>query len=428
MKRSLALLAALPLLLCTACGGGKTPTGPDIPSPGETVNISLWTFPIGGWGDEVRASAQINAFNRTHSDINVSLHIVDYVTGDKEVEEAIEAGDPPDLILEGPERLVANWGARGLMVDLKDLWEDETAKKINENIAVACHDTAGAYYIYPMCTTTHCMAINRDLFEAADAWQYIDETNRTWKTADFFSAVEKLKAHGMETVAAVYCKGQGGDQGTRALVNNLYGGTFTDKMHTRYTVESPQNIRALEELKAADGIVFADDMLGSDEVEKFSRGELAMAFCWNVSSEIGQIRKYPNLDFDIFPIAFPTETGEAPSLQGGIWGFGVFDKKDAKRRAAAETFIRYMLQDDEHYSAAVNLSTYRPVREMKNLYVNDKLMEEYGLFDRYFGDYYQVTSGWADARTAWWNMLQEVGRGEDVAKAVAAFSAKVNKQ
>ena len=65
---------------------------------------------------------------------------------------------------------------------------------------------------------------------------------------------------------------------------------------------------------------------------------------------------------------------------------------------------------------------------MKNLYVNDKLMEEYGLFDRYFGDYYQVTSGWADARTAWWNMLQEVGRGEDVAKAVAAFSAKVNKQ
>ena len=27
----------------------------------------------------------------------------------------------------------------------------------------------------------------------------------------------------------MYCGGQGGDQGTRAIVNNLYSGTFTTK-------------------------------------------------------------------------------------------------------------------------------------------------------------------------------------------------------
>ena len=36
----------------------------------------------------------------------------------------------------------------------------------------------------------------------------------------------------------------------------------------------------------------------------------------------------------------------------------------------------------------------------------------------YLGDYYQVTTGWAAARTAWWNMLQAVGTGDDVAAAV----------
>jgi len=42
------------------------------------------------------------------------------------------------------------------------------------------------------------------------------------------------------------------------------------------------------------------------------------------------------------------------------------------------------------------------------------------------GDYYQVTTGWAEARTAWWNMLQAVGSGEDIATAVATWAAEAN--
>ena len=67
------------------------------------------------------------------------------------------------------------------------------------------------------------MAINKDVFEAADAMQYIDEETRTWTTEDFKKAVQAVYDSGQENVGAVYCAGQGGDQGTRALVNNLYG-------------------------------------------------------------------------------------------------------------------------------------------------------------------------------------------------------------
>ena len=39
-------------------------------------------------------------------------------SGDDQVTSAIEAGTTPDIIMEGPERLVTNWGAAGKMLDL----------------------------------------------------------------------------------------------------------------------------------------------------------------------------------------------------------------------------------------------------------------------------------------------------------------------
>ena len=47
-------------------------------------------------------------------------------------------------------------------------------------------------------------------------------------------------------------------------------------------------------------------------------------------------------------------------------------------------------------------------------------------FMAYLGDYYQITPGWATARTEWWNMLQRVGTGEDVATSVATFVQNAN--
>ena len=269
------------------------------------------------------------------------------------------------------------------------------------------------------------MAINRDLFEAADAWQYIDEATHTWSTQDFIAAVGKIKEYydreGIEKdVAAVYCKDQGGDQGTRALVTNLYGGTFTNEEHTAYTVDSEQNIRALELLRELDGIRFDADMVGSEEIEAFCSGDLAMAFCWNVVAEINHAMPDLESEFDIFPMAFPTDGDSEPSLAGGIWGFGVFDNGDEARIEAAKEFIRYIVT--EKYAGAVTLSSYLPVREMEHdPYENDELMQEYGIFSRYLGDYYQVTPNWADARTAWWQLLQKVGEGADIAEAVRGF-------
>ncbi len=427
MKRVLtAFLAAAMLLLC-ACAPQEQEKKDPLGQDEEEVRLSLWTYPVGGWTAAETVSSLLASFHNKYPNIRVSMKAVDYETGDNVVDEAIQKGETPDLILEGPERLVANWGARGVMADIADLWQDENAGKISDTVRAACHSGEN-YYIYPICMTTHCMAINADLFKAAGAWQYIDEATHTWTTEGFVNAVKALAAYkgegAVEEIAAVYCGGQGGDQGTRALVNNLYGGTFTDPQHEHYTVDSPENIRALELLKSLDGVKFDAELNGTTEIEKFCSGNLAMAFCWNVFMEIKQTVN-SDLNFDIFPMAFPTDR-EEPALQGGIWGFGIFDNGDEARIEAAKTFIRYMTGDDETYSRAVLISTYWPVRELPDLYVNDKLMNEYSIFGQYLGDFYQVTPNWANARTAWWNMLQRIGEGEEISEAVKKFSAEVN--
>lgn len=441
MKKLLALLlvGAMSLSL-VACGGNTNQTVAEdtsvaAPSEAESeaastdsaavediaADITLWTYPVGNWGDAASVEALIAGFNEVYPNINVTVELLDYTNGDDQVNTAIEGGQAPDLIFEGPERLVANWGAKGLLVDLTDIWSTDVSASIYDAIESACKGTDGKYYEYPVCMTAHTMAINYDLFKAADALQYIDEETHTWTTEDFQKAVEAVVAYGHDNVGAVFCAGQGGDQGTRALVNNLYGGTFTNAAHTEYTANSAENVKALELLKSVKGINFDPSIVGGDEIALFCNGTLGMAFCWNVAQEKANADA---VDFDIFPMAFPSDG--TPKLQGGIWGFGVFDNGDANRIDASKAFIKYITQTDDVYSEAVKTSTYWPVRDVAGIYDGDDLMTEYGMFMQYMGDYYQVTAGWAEARTAWWNMLQKVGAGTDVTTAVEEFVTTAN--
>ncbi len=412
MNKRLSLLLALCLIFSFA-----------LVNAASAQDITLWTYPVGNWGNAESVQALIDKFNEVYPDIHVTVELLDYTNGDDQVNTAIEGGQAPDLIFEGPERLVANWGAKGLMVDLADLWSADYAKEIYPAIESACHNSEGAYYEFPVCMTAHNMAINYDLFKAADALQYIDEENHTWTTDGFINAVKALYAYGQENVGAVYCSGQGGDQGTRALINNLYGGTFTNPEHTAYTADSEENVKALELLQSLDGINFDPSINGGEEIQLFCNETLGMAFCWNVAQEKTHAANQ-DVEFDIFPMAFPSN-GE-PKLQGGIWGFGIFDNGDPARIEAAKTFVKFMTEDNDIYADAVTTSSYWPVRELEGIYEGDDIMTEYGMFMKYMGDYYQVTKGWAQARTEWWNMLQRIGAGGNVADEVAVFVANAN--
>ena len=428
MKKFIALLLALAMVLSlAACSVEKVeePAATQAPAAeapkadapatepaAAPVEISLWTYPVGNWVDEATVSALIADFNAAYPNITVKVEYLDYTNGDDKLSTAVEGKKAPDIIMEGPERLIAKWGAEGYLVDLKDIVPAGTY----ESVAATCTSANGEMYELPVCMITHCMAINRDVFEAAGALQYLNEETRTWNSVeDFFKAVQAVYDAGYENVGVIYCGGQGGDQGTRALITNIGGGTYANAEHTAYTYASQENAEALAKLYAQDGISFDTAIVASDEITAFVNGTFQMAFCWNISQEVNNADA---LGFDVMPMAFPSDS--TPSLQGGIWGFGVFNNGDAARIEAAKTFIKFMTESDEQYFKAVAASTFAPCRDLANSADLNPLLPEYMMVAPMMGDYYQITTNWTNARTEWWNMLQRVSDTDGSVDAILA--------
>ena len=423
MKKFIALLLALVMVMSlAACSVEKeeapAETQAAAPEAAATeaaeapVEISLWTYPIGKWTDEATVAELVADFNAANPNITVKVEYLDYTNGDDKLSTAVEGKKAPDIIMEGPERLIAKWGKEGYLVDLKDIVPAGTY----ESVVATCTSANGELYELPVCMITHCMAINRDVFEAAGALQYLNEETRTWNSVeDFFKAVQAVYDAGNKNVGVIYCGGQGGDQGTRALITNIGGGTYANAEHTAYTYASQENAEALAKLYAQDGISFDTAIVASDEITAFVNGTFKMAFCWNISQEVNNADA---LGFDVLPMAFPSDS--TPSLQGGIWGFGVFNNGDDARIEAAKTFIKFMTESDEQYFKAVAASTFAPCRELANSADLNPLLPEYTLVAPMMGDYYQITLGWADARTEWWNMLQRVDGTDGSVEAILA--------
>ena len=138
---------------------------------------------------------------------------------DDELNTAIEGGQAPDLIFEGPERLIAQYAARGLLLDISDLKETAGGKQLYPSIVNTC-SIDGKMYAFPISQMAHCMVINRDIFEKADALKYLNEETGTWNSVDdYFNAIQAVYDSGHKDVMTIYCGGHGGDQGTRHMIS-----------------------------------------------------------------------------------------------------------------------------------------------------------------------------------------------------------------
>ncbi len=431
MKKFIALLLALVMVMgLVACTVEETPDPTKAPAveqpetPKDTepagpapVEISLWTFPVGKWGEEATVKGWVDAFQKEYPYITVKVEYLDYQAGDDKLNTAIEGGQAPDLIFEGPERLIAQYAARGLLLDISDLLETTGGKQLYPAIVNTC-SVGGKLYAYPISQTAHVMAINRDIFEAADALKYLNEETGTWNSVDdFFNAIQAVYDSGHKDVLTIYCGGQGGDQGTRHLISCPAGNTpWSNGEHTAYTFATKENAEILSRLHGQDGVTFDPAIVGGDEVNLFVQGVLAMGTCWNVTLHNNN---KDVIGFDLLPMAFPTDE-EAPVLAGGFYCLGVFDNKDAARAEAAKLFIEWIGSTDEVYTEAVLAAGQWPTRDLPGLYEGDELMTEYGKFAPWFGDYYQITKGWTTFRTEMWNALQRIKNTDGSVDAILA--------
>ena len=449
MKKIIALLLALVMVvgLC-ACSGGET-TETQAPetqaaasgetqaaaSTGEAVEISLWAFNIGGFTEASNWDSLVASFNEQHPEITVTVTPINYQDGDQKLTTAITSNQAPDIIFEGPERIVGNYAREGLMVDLSDLWT-ASGSDIAEGIS-SVSQLDGTYYMYPLSVAAHCMAINYEVFEAADALQYIDEETRTWTTDDFVAAMEAVRDAinaGTVTVAVpgiIYCGAQGGDQGTRALVNNLYSDYYVTEDGTSYNANSENNVKALtllQEMVNNKSLSANASFAASDELQAFANQTCAVSFCWNFSNYTQYAEQ---TQFTPFAMAFPSDDGKPELEMAGPYGFGVFDNGDQAKIDAAKAFVDFVCNDQTAGTEAVKTTGFFPVHaDWGDVYADAEdadLRAPFALMSDYLGRYYSLTGGWTEQRALWWPMLAEImTTGADVQTAADNYVQQAN--
>jgi multiple sugar transport system substrate-binding protein len=396
----------------------------------QTAEITWWAFPTFGQenpNDPAGTYEQklAEAFMAKNPGIAVKLETIDFQSGPEKLVSAIEGGKAPDVLFDAPGRII-EYGRNGKLVKLDDMFTDAFIADVgNDALVGACSDGT-SYWMYPISSAPFFMNINKDMWADAGALQYVNqEGDRTWTTENFVKALEALHAKGY-LGASVYCGGQGGDQGTRALVSNLYGATIANDSMTEYTINSEAGMKALTLIKdlADKGMLEkGTDIVAGDEIKLFAEKVLSMSICWGTSA-----MKNTSLDFEPFFLPFPSEDG-TPKLEYLVNGFCVFDNQDTARADAAKKLIDFLCNDEEYGKKNVVATGAFPVRQSYgNLYENNADYELLASWTKYYAPYYNTMPGFANMRKQWWGMLQDILTDKKTVEvALTDYTAESNK-
>lgn len=451
---SLGLAAALLVTTLAGCGGGGEQSSPETtaapagtsaaaeskdggaaPAPsGDTVEITWWAFPTYAQDADKPAGTYeaeiVAAFEAKNPDIKVNLETIDFTSGPEKITAAIEAGTVCDVLFDAPGRIIS-YAQNGKLVKLDDMFTDEYVKDVdNEALLNSCKSDDGSYYMYPISTAAFCMAVSRQALEAAGAMDCINmEGDRTWTTAQFEEMLKKLSDAGFNG-ATVYCSGQGGDQGIRAFVTNLYDSQVTNDEVTEYTLNDEGGIKALTKIKEwvdAGYMLNGSAYNGGEDVDQFVAGNTAFTTLWSPGLASQRAETLKENEIEAIALPFPSEDG-TPELEYLVNGFCVFDNGDAARAEASKKFIDFMCNDEEWGPKDVVRTSVFPVRQsMGDLYTGDAEMQFYANLTKYYSPYYNTIKGFAEMRTYWFPMLQAVLNGDSTPEdAVNDFVTKAN--
>ena len=427
MKKILALTLTLVMVLSlAACGGKKEETPAPDDSGNETAaqtEIVWWAFPTFGV-DSGYEQELADAFMAANPDVKITVETIDFQSGPDALTSAITAGTAPDILFDAPGRII-EYGNAGNLVALDDMIGELKGDLASESLLDTCVGADGSYYMYPISSSPFYMGLNKEMLEKADALQYVNlEGDRTWTTENFVKMCEALRDAGVcMTPGIVYCGAQGGDQGTRALVNNLYSGTIVGS-DGKWNV-GENGVKALELLKTMYDNKSMDagfSMAAADELQQFQQETCAMTFCWGTSNA----KSYASEDYTQISVPFPSDDG-VPELEYLVNGFCVFDNGDDAKAEASKRFISFICDDAEWGPKSVVQTGAFPVRaSFGNLYEGNDEMSLLASWSQYYGPYYNTRAGFAAMRPLWFNMLQQVFNGTPAQEAADAFNSGAN--
>ena len=381
------------------------------------ITIKFWNFP-NFTGDSEFAKgdydlALIAAFEAANPNIKVEYQAIEFTDGPAKLETAIQSQTNPDVVYDAPGRVI-DWASKGYLVPLDDMVDKSTLLEA----AVTASSYDGELYLYPQGVAPFMMGFNKGLLEEMGLLEMLplDRENRAWTVEEYEALLTAIHEKNPDISPAIlFAKSQGGDQGPRAFVSNLYGSWITNEDVSAYTINDENGVKAMEWIKQAydKGLLGQGIALDAGaSIEAFRSGLAASTILYSP----GLYR--PDMIAQKFTpvlVPYPNNTG-TPELEYLVAGPCVFDNGDEDKAIASKRFVDFMINDAE-WGKRTLMSTgnFSAKAGEVGLYDDAELVFAESM-SKYFGTYYNTIPGFAQMRTAWFPMVQGVLNGDQTPK------------
>jgi multiple sugar transport system substrate-binding protein len=314
----------------------------------EAITITYANFNASG-GNEATLDSMYKAFHEKYPNITVEIETIAYDDYFTTMQTRISGGNAPDCF----EMNIENFGAyasKGLLADLSDI----DASTINKT-ALGAFNYDGIQYGLPENFSTVILVYNKDLFDKAG----IDYPTNDWTREDVDKAAKAIRALG-DDIFGIY---QPITYNEFYKVAAQYGGSLISADGKSFTIDSAENIAALESLvnRVQDTNVqpTPDQMGGMGDWDLFESGRLGMiptgTWCFNTFTDA--------CDFAWDICVEPGQTKKATHFFANALVVNASASEEAQ--AAAKTWLTFLASSDE--TASIRLEAGWDLPALSNM-------------------------------------------------------------
>ena len=157
------------------------------------------------------------------------------------------------------------------------------------------------------------MAANKNMLEEAGVLDKLplDKKDRLWTIEEFEEALRAIKKAKPDVIPLTFfSKSTAGDQGTRAFVANIFGGSVMNDDQSSYNFDSPEAIKAMEWVKKAidEGLIAkgSEALASNDSIDLYLQQKAAITILYSTGLvKSNQSKKSEAFDDILLPIPAP---------------------------------------------------------------------------------------------------------------------------
>lgn len=395
------------------------------------AELDFWDFPNFSSESGVAGDFEKNliaAFEKEYPTIKVNFKLISFADGPAEIESAIKNGKAPDIVYDAPGRIIV-WAERGLLEPLDDVLATEKPYITTGLLSVSAGKDRRTY-MYPMHEGAFSMAFNKEMLEdmgLIDLLPY-NRRDRSWSLDEYEKLLTAIKGKlsGEQTPGVFYYKTQGGDQGTRAFLMNLYGNvSLLNGDYSKYTFNSVNAVKNIEwTVNAMKKGLLLDgaDKTSNDAIGMFVESKAAHTILYSpqLNKMYNGKRNYKGKDFTPIFMPFPNNSG-APSLEFLAGGACIFNNGNAEKIKAAKKFLHFAATDKVWGKKLVDASGGFPASSKIEIETEDPEILYNSVLQRFFGQYYNNITGFSEMRGYWNTALKEAAAGKDIQTVLNKF-------